>query len=164
MGNTTNGGCRHSRLAFFLARYFLLSLLSGTILPANATCWYRRLVEAIDSAKCYDSYDPTSDNMCCKVGDACLVNRMCAHKNGDHGDWAYYRGSCTDPDWVTNRCPVDFCYSGGDFFVPPDDIETMAPCPDKNDYWYCNASRNLDSCQHQSGAWEIPGKQLQARP
>jgi len=158
MARSTNGGRRHSRLTFFLARYFLLSLFPSSILPANGTCWYPEPANAKDSAKCYDSYDPNADNMCCKRGDACLVNRMCAHKTGDQGDWSYYRGGCTDPKWVSERCPVQFCYQDKDIEFPQDSAETMALCPDKQGYWYCNASRNLDSCQDEPAVYPIRGK------
>lgn len=118
----------------FLHSFLLLLLPVVDLALAESTdCYYPNGKLSRDTAACYSEFlGPTG--LCCKPGDLCLNNTLCAMKfTGNH--MSYYRGTCLDATWSNPSCP-DFCLGSS---RKPQALVPVFPCEDDETgkQWYC---------------------------
>ena len=81
----------------------LFSIFSLSHSASAQSCYWPNGNLATDNIPC----NPTPDvSFCCGAGDACSTNQVCIDEYG-----TYMRGSCTDINWASDKCPK-FCLTG----------------------------------------------------
>ncbi|KAL2017934.1 hypothetical protein VTK56DRAFT_1526 [Thermocarpiscus australiensis] len=117
-----------------LRSLLLLPLLFAFVISGTNDCYYPNGELAEGTFACRGEFSGTSTGVCCKSGDVCLNNTLCATEVEASGNLVYYRGACLDPTWSSPACP-SFCvrseYEGQ---IPP-----VYPCgeEDKQARWCC---------------------------
>jgi hypothetical protein len=139
----------HGRL---LLHCFVLT--SVLVTPTLADCYWP------DNSVNYD-HDPCGDrltegSLCCRSGDACLLNGLCLDTN--NGNTVYYRGSCEFPDWsqYPGQCPM-FCIQNGTGINLGGETQVFM-CPNGDGTWYCDDDNaKYANCTASQGVFTLSG-------
>jgi hypothetical protein len=127
-----------SRLALSnLFIFFSFTLFSFTY----AICYFPDgITVANNDVPCQD----TDESVCCGPGYACLSNKICQWTKavvGDKPPTPYFRGSCTDPTFRSENCPL-FCLGSGE---TPNGGIGMSQCPDSDTLFYCQGDKHVEA-------------------
>ncbi len=99
-------------------------------------------------------------DLCCKSGDLCLMNGLCATQwmGGLH---FYYRGACRNPAVDDPGCP-SFCRDPGQ----DDNWWGVYQCPndDTQQLWYCGGLPPGDKCKTPGSFFKLSGMWPSPRP
>jgi hypothetical protein len=93
----------------------LAGLAAVPLAAASASCYYPNGDLASGDTPCSAAADGSATHAtCCGQGYACMSNNMCKATGQEDliaGASVYVRGSCTDKDWESGKCP-QFCANG----------------------------------------------------
>ena len=130
---------------FFLP--FLLFFLFVVVLSDPGRCRLPNGSSPAVAASCGQA------DLCCKSGDLCLINGLCATQ-GMGGYHFYYRGACRDPAWEDPGCPR-FCRDPGQ----DDQWLGVYRCPndDTHRLWYCGGGPPGNTCEAPGSYFELSG-------
>ncbi|KAK4242239.1 hypothetical protein C8A03DRAFT_29500 [Achaetomium macrosporum] len=135
---------------------FLIAAFSTWPLT-KAACYYPSGRLAPNDTPCRDD---TPNAACCGQGYACLTNGICQATGAElekPGATEFVRGSCTDKEWRSSRCPL-FCIEDGADFL--DGGNGIFKCENTTeDLYFCinKQSGTEASCEEKENVLFFPG-------
>lgn len=118
-------------------------VFSRHILPSFAICYYPSGDVAPQDVPCQDE---TDESPCCGPAYICLSNGICMSSGLERqlpNQAQYVRGSCTDKDWRSSKCP-SFCVNPANNDKLDGGIGIRKCTGRDDDTYYCDNGTDFD--------------------
>lgn len=124
----------------YIARLALLHLFTLHSFT-HAICYFPDgITVATNDVPCEGS----DKSACCGPGFACLSNHICKWTEavaGTKPNTLFFRGSCTDPTFNSENCPL-FCLGPGE---TPNGGIGISQCPNSETLFYCQGDKHVEA-------------------